>query len=378
MHYFPLSIPGLIQNARYISSSTQEAQALRTALRGTATRDTERRRLELVQEESLRLLENSGQIKTVNNPLDPRYRYYVQKGTGLRVRSFDGSAIKIPGKRQYPANPFPMQHYIARLETPAMEDAIEYMYLDNRGNPTVGIGHHIINRQDLIKDFNAGNLPFVFRKTPMVSAALSDVLVDYDNIILKGEKKAKKDVKDAQTALQQAIKQGKAGQISQKARILKELQKAPYHLIPATFYEQHTKLILPTPGQHKMAAADVRSRFLRHLKKDPYSPDEFDGFPTVAQMAIIEVAYPLGHSKFQNEYPRFIFASRCRDWLAAKAESGRGGINQDRQDIADAWFDAAALGESFFLKVDRASAGPALSSHWTQVLPFARVKPVKP
>lgn len=97
--------------------------------------------------------------------------------------------------------------------------------------------------------------------------------------------------------------------------------------LPATYYKPVTRLRANEAEATVRFHATVRS-FVSELRR--IFPD-FDCFPTPAKIALTDMIYQIGGSKFEaGRWPKLFAAVRSRNWLEAGRESNRPDAQPDR------------------------------------------------
>ncbi|MEQ9331662.1 hypothetical protein [Thalassobaculum sp.] len=164
------------------------------------------------------------------------------------------------------------------------EGNIPWMYLDTRGNVTVGIGHLLASAAD------AAELPFVDRKSGVVVAE-TQIRADF-NV-----------VQDAQRWV------GK----------------------PARAFRKMTKLDLPYDATVELFSKDF-DRILRRTRAVFRAVGgSFDGYREPAQLAVLDMAFNLGPDGLYREFKTFRNKGlEFRDYITAAMESHRRGISEER------------------------------------------------
>ena len=87
--------------------------------------------------------------------------------------------------------------------------------------------------------------------------------------------------------------------------------------------------------------------FLNIIRSSSYCP-EFDSYPVLAKMGLLDLVYNAGALGTRDGYPRTTAAVRRRNWKQAGVEQ-RDGRTSSRADVAQAWFNGAAQQEPFFI-----------------------------
>jgi GH24 family phage-related lysozyme (muramidase) len=169
------------------------------------------------------------------------------------------------------------------------EGCIEYMYLDTRGNVTVGVGHLLGSCGD------AETLSFVIRESG-AGASAADILSEFNR-----------------------VKAQRAGE-------------------SASAYRGCTQLNMPVSAIEALLDADIataeagmRQRF-----------GNFDSYPVEAQSALLDMAFNLGLEGLATGYPRLRAAAEAGDWNTCAEQCFRHGIQQARNDWTKQQFEKAA------------------------------------
>ena len=182
--------------------------------------------------------------------------------------------------------------YIKKLEE--FEGYADYMYLDSRGNVTIGVGILLANAAAA----KSAGITFKNRKTKKTATA-DEIEKDYD-----------------------AVKAAPKGMVESK-------------------YQKFTELIA-TSG------LDARlQKELSQAKSDAksYYPD-FGNLPDTAQWALVDMAFNLGgaglkkFAKLKAALENAVKTKAKADWEAAAKESHRSGIQSSRNDAIYAWIAA--------------------------------------
>ena len=92
---------------------------------------------------------------------------------------------------------------------------------------------------------------------------------------------------------------------------------------------------------------DDMSDFLNIIRSPSYYP-EFDSYPVLAKMGLLDLVYNAGAMRTRDEYKRTTAAVRRRNWKQAGVEQ-RDGRKAFRANAVQAWFDQAARQEPFFI-----------------------------
>jgi len=181
------------------------------------------------------------------------------------------------------------------------EGNFTYMYLDTRGNVTVGVGYLL--------------------STASMTMALSSSFSVRSSLEAKKKKSAdeafKKDPKQAVTDEFKAV-----GALS-KGRL-------------PSYYKTNTTLDL---AQSKVDAL-LKLEVVAAEKSVKGIFEAFDTFPEPAQVAIIDMAYNLGTAGFK-QYETLISDLKKKDWATAATHCKRTGPSQSRNDETKALFEEA-------------------------------------
>ena len=182
--------------------------------------------------------------------------------------------------------------YIAKLKD--FEGDADFMYLDSRGNVTIGVGILLANAAAA----KGAGITFKNRKTKK-TATPAEIEKDYNS-----------------------VKAAPKGMLESK-------------------YEKFTELV---------ATGGLDSRLAKELsqaKSDAksYYPD-FNNLPDSAQWALVDMAFNLGgtglkkYAKMKAALEKAVQSKAKADWEAAAKESNRNGIQSSRNDAIFAWIAA--------------------------------------
>lgn len=227
----------------------------------------------------------------------------VEKGTGC---TFLGSnSQKITRKKITPKGTAPVDIIAYRnfAKSTTAENFVPHIYLDKKGNPTVGIGHLIPDAQA------AGNLAnkYVFtRKGTNVRSTSTDLENDFNAV-------------------------NSTGSLNFVASAFAKLTQHEMSLAEA----------------EQLALDDIREK-VRQLKSRGAFP-EFDSYPPIAKFALLDMAFTSGVGKILKDFKVFTPAVRRRDWRVAAKESNRATISADRNTKVRQWFIQAAIVEIFYI-----------------------------
>lgn len=163
----------------------------------------------------------------------------------------------------------------------AYEGHINHLYLDTRGNPTIGEGHLVASIQE------AQRLPFK-DKTSQQPATAQQIAAEYEHV-----------------------------------------SNLPYGQdIGAAMFEKFTQLMLSDDDIHALSLDHI-TRFTRELEVI-YGKAELASYPEDVKLALFDMVFNLGATKLKNEYIRFGRCIRARDFAGAARESHRNGIPAKR------------------------------------------------
>jgi GH24 family phage-related lysozyme (muramidase) len=236
----------------------------------------------------------------VNDP-DRNKAVLVQAG-GTGCVLLDSKGKPILGRRiTYPKTPeFDLGNLVDHLKRSDVENFVPYMYLDEKGNVTVGIGLLLETVQEAI------SLPFVERG-PTKRAHPKHIENAYNKV--------------------------KAAQRDKVWPFYKPLTHIDISLADAT-----------------TLTLDFINKVLVEIRSAAVYP-EFDSFPVPAKMAILDMVYTTGSGKIVTKWPRFTAAVRRRNWKQAFQEATDRVDSAGRQKQLEIWFTQAAEGknEKFFL-----------------------------
>ena len=216
----------------------------------------------------------------------------VEAKTGCLLLDSKGKQITDSRYRHPRMPPIDKGAFLQHLKTPGMELYVPYMYLDEKKNVTVGIGH-------LLEDADeATMLKFVERGTSKLAN--------------------KEDVKNAFNKVKSS-----------------SLTPGIAHL-----FKNLTQIVISEADATVLALDDMEI-FLSELKaRKAYS--DFHTYPPTAKLAVLDLAYTLGVPKTVNLYDDFTAAVSHRNWKLAAQESDRPGLSADRNKIAFDWLQQAA------------------------------------
>ena len=156
------------------------------------------------------------------------------------------------------------------------------MYLDTRGNVTVGVGTLLPNADA------AADLAFRHRDTDTL-ASRAEIRAEYDVI--------------------HALESGQD--------------------FGASYYAPFTTLYLPDAEIEPLVYEHMRGDFDALLRVFPY----FGNYPQSVQVALWDMSYNLGVGGLSRKFPKFCRAIRDEDWEEAATESHREGIADERNEF---------------------------------------------
>lgn len=163
------------------------------------------------------------------------------------------------------------------------EGSVPHMYLDTRGNVTVGVGLLLATSRE------AEALGFVERSSGR-AASRSEIQLDWQRV--RGEP---------------------AGRL-------------------APDYAQVTRLELPGLDIRRELSRRV-DQFQSGLRR---SFENFDSYPEDVRLALLDMVFNLGIRGLTTKFPKFCGAIRRGDWPAAGAESARRGVAGRRNEFVRA------------------------------------------
>jgi hypothetical protein len=172
------------------------------------------------------------------------------------------------------------------------------MYRDDNGNVTVGIGELLRTADE------AKRLTFTRRGTN-IRASAKQIELDFNNV---------------------------------KTAAVSSNSEAPV-------YQQFTMLEFTEPRAE--ARALVRMKEFVGFLRGTYYP-EFDTYPVLVKMGLLDLAYQRGARGARDFYPEFAAAMDRRNWKWAGVKQ-RKDRPVGRANIVQAWFNQAARQEPFFI-----------------------------
>jgi GH24 family phage-related lysozyme (muramidase) len=223
----------------------------------------------------------------------------VEPGTGCIWLDSKGKPILGP-RVTYPKTPdIALNAFIKHLKDAIEgEKFVEHMYLDKKGNVTVGIGFLLETTQE------AMSLPFV--EEPSMKPAHA------------------KHVENAYNKVKRAPAGGAASEFANMTNII--ISEADATILTLDFID---KLMI-----------EIRSNALFPA---------FDTFPVPANQGILDMVYVLGGPKTRRIFDDFTAAVNARKWALAGQESSRKDVNAQRNQKINGWFQSAAKLDPLFL-----------------------------
>ncbi len=248
-------------------------------------------------------LVKSGRAGWANDPDVPGGAVLVERGTGCVLMDPKGKVFQRTAPVSHPPTPgINDAAFIQHLKDEGNELFVPYMYLDKKGNVTVGIGTHLENAQE------AKVLPFFIRGTNK-PAHDNHKINAYNKVKNSGLTGSKHCVFEPLTSIE----------ISEADAVLRASNDLPLFLDDLK-----------------------RQRFFREL----------DTFPVTAKMGLRDMIYTLGLPNLLAIFKRFNPAVRKRDWNFAAQESDRGSdVSSQRNQIVYQWFKEAERQEPLFVSV---------------------------
>ena len=261
--------------------------------------DTAGRRVAAVDEVQLRKsLIQAGRAGWVNDPA-LKMAVLVERGTGCVLLDIRNKVITAP-RLNLPSKPeINRSTFVQHLKRPGNELFVPYMYLDDKGNVTVGVGH-LLRKEDETRKFS-----FVERQ--------SGKPADKDQVVV-------------------AFNRVKTSTVT-----------------PGDWrgFRKVTSVEL-TEAFATTLAMDDMDMFINILRSKNHFP-EFDSYPATAKMGLLDMTYTLGAKRLQERFKVFVPAVRRRNWKLAANESSRSTVSALRNSIVRQWFQQAARQEHFYI-----------------------------
>ena len=221
----------------------------------------------------------------------------VERATGCLILSSNGQAIARRERIQFPrAIRFNIGRFRAHAET--FEGVSPYMYLDCEGLVTVGIGHQISDVQ------MAMAMKFYDRGTTNGANAVH-----------------------IRNAYNKVLNSGKACELF-------------------TVFKQMTHVDLDLNEMERIFNDDVNRTVREIVHTPPFT--EFETYPAMVQLGILDLAFNMGTSKFAKLFKQFGAALKFRNWAKVAMESRRTEVDrttgnlllnvQNRNNVVQGWF----------------------------------------
>jgi hypothetical protein len=225
-------------------------------------------------------------------------RVLVERGTGCVLADSKGALILRP-REKLPTKPAIKESvFLRHLKDSDVENFVPHMYRDDNGNVTVGIGELLRTADE------AKRLTFTRRGTN-IRASAKQIELDFNNV---------------------------------KTAAVSSNSEAPV-------YQQFTMLEFTEPRAE--ARALVRMKEFVGFLRGTYYP-EFDTYPVLVKMGLLDLAYQRGARGARDFYPEFAAAMDRRNWKWAGVKQ-RKDRPVGRANIVQAWFNQAARQEPFFI-----------------------------
>ncbi len=236
------------------------------------------------------------------NPIRTGKATLVQRGTGCVLKGANRQDIQGTRFAFKSTPPLSKSRFVSFARSTVGEDFVAHMYLDKKGNVTVGIGHLVSDLQEARR--LANQYQFTKKGTNSGSSA-ADLANDFN-----------------------AVKNsGMTGFLA-------------HNFAPLTGHE------MTLAEATRLFDDDVNIK-LRELKARVAFP-EFDTYPPVAKLGLVDMSFTLGVRGVWNGYPVFTAAALRRDWKAAATQSDRPVLAARNAEIR-MWFREAAKKEPFFI-----------------------------
>ncbi len=226
----------------------------------------------------------------------------VQRGTGCVLKGANGQNIQGTRFAFKSTPPLSKSRYLSFAKSTVGESFVANMYLDKKGNVTVGIGHLVINLQEAQR--LASQYQFT-KKGTNTRSSVADLANDFNTV-------------------------KNSGMTGFRAHNFAPLTGHDITLAEAT----------------RLFDDDVNIK-LRELKARVAFP-EFETYPTVAKLGLLDMSFTLGVRGVWHGYPVFTAAALRRDWKAAATQSDRPVLAARNAEIR-MWFREAAKKEPFFI-----------------------------
>ncbi len=234
----------------------------------------------------------------VNHPDSKTDAVLVEHGTGCVVKDASGKPVSQPKSTRSSKPDINRNDFLQHLKSTGIEEYVPHMYLDRDGRVTVGIGH-------LIPDADAATRLDFTSRDPIKPVIDRHTINAFNKVKKSGLKGA-----------------------------------------AAPSFKNLTHIFISEPDAVVLALKDM-DNFLNIIRSSSYFP-EFDSYPVLAKMGLLDLVYNAGALGTRDGYPRTTAAVRRRNWKQAGVEQ-RDGRTSSRADIAQAWFNRAAQQEPFFI-----------------------------
>lgn len=171
------------------------------------------------------------------------------------------------------------------------EGSIEYLYLDTKGNPTIGLGYLVSNLTAALE------LPFYIKKTPEVVATPEQITTEFND-----------------------IKKAKYGQ----------KYSAKYYRALTSLFLQSEKIESLFKDHVRTIVASIENHF-----------NQFADYPLPAQLGVLDMVYNMGITGFLKKFPEMAKAIKKSNWQIASTECQRSDISDVRNDEVKKLFEQA-------------------------------------
>lgn len=224
----------------------------------------------------------------------------VELGTGCQLLDFQGKPITGP-KRAIPSAGRPYrQDFFNHVATPGVGEAfVAHMYLDKKGNVTIGYGH-------LIPD-------------------LSEALRLSSKLVHKGTRRS-------------------PSRMEIEADFL-AVRNSGLKNADALVFDTMTKLEMSQADATVLALDDIDERVRQIKHAFPY----FDTYPHPVKLGLQDMVFNLGIGNTLGIFTKFSAAIRRRDWTEAANQTNRLDVASNRNALVRGWFLDAAREEPHFV-----------------------------
>ncbi len=242
-------------------------------------------------------LVKTGKAGFANNPARNK-ALLVERDTGCILLGAKDQPIVGPRVAHARTPPLDKGRFVQHLKDPGEgENFVPHMYLDTKGNVTVGIGTKLETVQE------AMSLPFVDRGT--VTRAHSKHIENAYNLV-------------------------------------KSATPGP----GADSFESLTHIDL-SEADATILALDTIDAFLAEILRR-HSFHEYDSYPETAKLGLLDMVYTLGVKGTVDKFPMFTVAVSRRNWRIAAKASNRPEASNARNARIRQWFEDAAKRQPFF------------------------------